>query len=156
MYILNVKRHKYLQIYTTYINENHILNYAIFIHITKGYPQSYQTQWSLSHFFLCLHCSLEHFFCKIKQIYEYFINQKLNTKISILIVNFLEYQQLKFIRFNCSIKVLIQKFWFILNVFWIINHSLADTIKHFLYMVEWYAGKNSIKEKRTSRLHLKN
>lgn len=42
--ILNVKRHKYLQIYTTYINENHILNYAIFIHITKGYPQSYQTQ----------------------------------------------------------------------------------------------------------------
>lgn len=23
-------------------------------------------------------------------------------------------------------------------------------------MVEWYAGKNSIKEKRTSRLHLKN
>lgn len=135
MYILNVKRHKYLQIYTTYINENHILNYANFIHITKGYPQSYQTQWSPSHFFLCLHCSLEHFFCKIKQIYEYFINQKLNTQISILIVNFLEYQQLKF---------------------WIINHSLADTIKHFLYMVEWYAGKNSIKEKRTSRLHLKN
>lgn len=34
-----------------------------FFLIRKGYPLSYQTQWILSHSFLCLHCSLEHFYC---------------------------------------------------------------------------------------------